>query len=225
MYENMEIRKYMQEQLPFWSGLTVAEQDIVVGGSTQIHYDKGSRIYQGQDCRGIMLIVSGQLRTYIVSDEGREVTLFRARGGESCVMSAACLLDAIAFDVLIEAIEDTEVLMISSSSLASILQDHPRAEVYIYKTATERFSEAMWMMQQILFMGADKRVAIFLWEEYCAKGNLEISFTHDEIARLIGSAREVVTKILRYFVQEEVITTSRGKITIVNKEKLRSFCD
>lgn len=221
----MEIRDYIQTHIPFWENLTDEEQDFLVKSSMRVSFRKGEQVYQNQDCKGILLVASGQLRTYIVSEEGREVTLFRVWGGEMCVMSAACLFDAIAFDVLIEAIEDTELIQIPSSNLMSIMPKYPKVELYLYKTAMERFTEVMWMMQQILFMGADKRVAIFLWEEYCKSSSVEITFTHDEIARLIGSAREVVTKMLRYFVQEGVIVTTRGKITIVNKEKLRSFCD
>ena len=80
----------------------------------------------------------------------------------------------------------------------------------------------MWTMQQILFMGIDRRVAIFLWDEMLRNGPV-IPLTHDEIARCIGSAREVVTKVLRYFSQEGIVSLSRGKVTIIDREKLRAL--
>ena len=78
-------------------------------------------------------------------------------------------------------------------------------------------------MQQILFMGADKRVAHFLWDEMAKTGDMTIRMTHEEVARFIGSAREVVTKVLKYFVEEGAVVLSRGKIEIIDKTKLRNY--
>ena len=85
----------------------------------------------------------------------------------------------------------------------------------------ENFSDVMWTMQQILFMGIDKRLALFLYDEMSRTGQVEIKMTHDQIARYIGSAREVVSRMLKYFVSEKMVELSRGGIRIVDKEKLR----
>jgi CRP/FNR family transcriptional regulator len=170
-----------------------------------------------------MVILSGQLRTFIVSDEGREVTLFRVYQDDVCVLAGSCLMDAIVFDVMIDAVEDTNVVIIPSAVIAPLIEKYPKIEAYLYKTAAERFSDVIWTMQQILFLSTDKRVAIFLWDEIARTNCMTISATHDEVARYIGSAREVVTKVLKYFVQEGIVTLSRGKITIVNKELLRKY--
>lgn len=166
---------------------------------------------------------SGQIRVYIISEEGRIVTLYRLHAGEVCVLSASCLLDSIVFDVVIEAAEDTDVTLIPATVLHQLAQKNPYVELFLAKTANERFSDVMWTMQQILFMGADKRVAIFLWDEISKTGKATITYTHDEVARYIGSAREVVTRILKYFAEDGVVKLSRGKIEILDKDKLKSY--
>ena len=96
-------------------------------------------------------------------------------------------------------------------------------ELFLYKTAAERFSEVMWTIQQILFQRIDQRVAAFLWDEYVRSKELTMRLTHDEIARNIGSAREVVSKALKYLAENGLIELKRGKIVIIDIEKLKSF--
>ena len=163
------------------------------------------------------------LRTYILSDEGREVTLFRVHNEEICVLSISCLMDSIAFDVMIEATEQTEILVLPSICLNDIMKNNPYVELYLYKTATEKFSEVMWTMQQILFQRIEQRVAGFLWDEFAHTGNMTLSITHDLIAKNIGNAREVVTKTLKYLADHKVIELKRGKIIILDTEKLKTF--
>lgn len=209
------------QALPFWPQLSPEEQALFRDTAVPSTVPKGTITHRAdQDCRGIMLLLAGQLRAYIVSEEGREVTLYRVQAGETCVLSSSCLMDAIVFDVLIEAMEDTQVITLPAAALASLVQKRPEVELFLYKTASERFSDIMWTIQQILFMGMDRRTAIFLWDEYTRQGEV-IPLTHDEVARYIGSAREVVTKVLKYFAQEGIVALRRGKITILDKNKLR----
>ena len=217
--------KVCNEQIfPYWDKLSKTEQELLHQSSVELQYKKGTLVHRSEEsCKGMMYVASGQLRTYILSEEGREVTLFRVREGEVCIMSASCLLDAIAFDVMIEAVEDTEVILFPSTVMSGIIAAHPEAELYIYKAATERFTDVIWMMQQILFMGADRRIAIFLWDETTKTGTNLIYYTHDEIARFIGSAREVVSRMLKYFAQEGILESRRGEIEIIDKARLKEY--
>ena len=214
----------LQEVFPFWDKLTYEEIKLITDHCQTKKFLKGDIINQTEEgCRGAIVLHNGQIRTYIISDEGREVTLYRLHANDICVLSASCLLDTIVFDVIIEAIEDTEVTLIPAPILHQVMENNPYVELFLTKAANERFSDAMWTMQQILFMGADRRVAIFLWDEIAKTGKTTLSYTHDEVARLIGSAREVVTRILKYFANEEIVKLSRGKIEIIDKEKLKSY--
>lgn len=216
--------KQIKELYPFWSSLSDTEKELVGNVVYTEKYNKGMLMHRTEDsCKGLMTVLSGQLRTYILSEEGREVTLFRVNAEEVCVLSASCLMDSITFDVLIEATEDTEVLVLPSATLNLLMQQNPQVELFLYKTATEKFSDVMWTMQQILFLKIDQRVAQFLWDEMVHKSTMTLSITHDEIARYIGSAREVVTKVLKYMVKENVLELKRGTIIILDKEKLRTY--
>lgn len=207
---------------PFWDKLTLGEQDDVRQACYTEKYEKGMLMHRAEEnCKGLMSVLSGQLRTYMLSDEGREVTLYRIYDGEICVLSASCLMDSIVFPVMIEATEAAEVLVLPSVCLSRIVKENPYVEAYLYRTATEKFSEVMWTMQQILFHRIDQRVAHFLLEEMEHQKQTELVITHDEIARYIGSAREVVTKVLKYFAGEQIVALSRGKIRILDVDKLR----
>ena len=213
-----------QNIFPFWEELSEKEQQIVSGSVLSQKMKKGDILHRGcGECSGIVHVAKGQLRVYIVSEEGREVTLYRIHEGELCVLSASCLMDAIVFDVLIEAVQDSELVVLPSPALHEIMDTNHRVELSLYKRVVENFSDVMWTMQQILFMGADKRVAYFLWDEMAKTGDPVIRLTHEEVARFIGSAREVVTKVLKYFVEEGVVALSRGKIEIIDKAKLRTY--
>ena len=209
---------------PFWEQLNSEEQNMISASVLPQKMKKGDILHRGcGECSGIVHVAKGQLRVYIVSEEGREVTLYRLHQGELCVLSASCLMDAIVFDVMIEAVQETELVVLPSPALSAIMDRNPMVELSLYKRVVENFSEVMWTMQQILFMGADKRVAHFLWDEMAKTGDMIIRLTHEEVARFIGSAREVVTKVLKYFVEEEVVSLSRGKIEIIDKAKLRKY--
>lgn len=214
----------LKSLFPFWSKLTDAEKSVIEKAVFTEKFNKGMLMHRTEDsCKGLMTVLSGQLRTYIVSEEGREVTLFRVNAKEVCVLSASCLMDTITFDVLIEATEETEVLVLPSAILNQLMQQNSQVELFLYKSATEKFSDVMWTMQQILFLKIDQRVAQFLWDEMVQKNMMTLSLTHDEIARYIGSAREVVTKVLKYMVKEQVLELKRGMIIILDKEKLREY--
>lgn len=213
-----------QDLFPFWSKLTDAEKNVIEQAVYVEKYDKGMMMHRTDgSCKGLMTVLSGQLRTYILSEEGREVTLFRVNEEEVCVLSASCLMDTITFDVLIEATEDTEVLVLPAAVLNQVVLQNPYIELFLYKSATEKFSDVMWTMQQILFLKIDQRVAQFLWDEMVQKNSMTLSITHDEIARYIGSAREVVTKVLKYMVKEGALELKRGTIIILDKEMLRGY--
>ena len=218
------MKKELQKVFPFWENLNQEEQALVAESIVSRKMQKGESMHRGcGECSGIVYVAEGQLRVYIVSEEGREVTLYRVHTGDLCVLSASCLMDAIVFDVLIEAVEETELIVLPSPVLNGIMEKNPLVELSLYRTATERFSDVMWTMQQILFMGADKRVAHFLWDEMAKTGETTIRLTHDEVARFIGSAREVVSKVLKYFAEEGAVALSRGKIEIIDKGKLRNY--
>jgi len=209
---------------PFWEQLTEEEKDYTKHACRSEKYAKGTLVHRSEEvCKGLMTVLKGELRAYLLSDEGREVTLFHVYENSVCVLSASCLMEAVDFDVLIEAAEDTEVVVFPSVQLKSLLQKNPSVELYLYKAAADKFSEVMWTMQQILFRKTDQRIAAYLWDASIRKNSNTLSVIHEEIAKDIGSAREVVTKILKYFAEDGVVQLKRGKIILLDKDKLRNY--
>lgn len=217
--ENLEI---LSSRLPFWGHLDKAQQDLLLGSAKQAHYAKGQMLNSGGNgCGCVLLVLHGILRAYITSDGGREVSLYRLEDGDACTLSASCIMQTIDFDLSFNAETDCRVLQIGSSAFSRVTAENVYAELFCYKTATERFSDVMWAIQQILFTSFDKRLAAFLLQENARNGNRTIRMTHEQIARYLGSAREVVSRMLKYFSSEGYVTLSRGGITVVDEKRLR----
>lgn len=223
MLEKEDIR-LINKTLTFWDKLSKIEQHVLITNTSSGTYKKGSLIHSADyQCIGTMLVKSGSLRVYILSEDGREITLYRINEKEVCILSASCVLQSITFDVYIDAVTDCELLKISSSAMSLLMNDNIYVEAYAYKLASERFSDVMWAIQQILFMSFDKRLAIFLLDEAASSHSDEIRMTHEQIAKLMGSAREVVTRMLKYFSSEGYVELSRGTVKLVDKNKLKKL--
>ncbi len=209
---------------PEWARLSEAERAHLVASARRVSYKKGESIHRGAlDCIGVLLLKKGGVRVYMLSEEGKEITLYRLSEGEMCVLSASCVLQTITFDVHIDAENDVEAVLISPDDYSDVCESNIYAECCSYKLLSDRFSEVMWAMQQILFMSFDKRLAIFLWDELAKNGSDCIELTHEQIAKYTGSAREVVTRMLRYFSEEGIVELSRGGVRITDRDKLRAL--
>jgi CRP/FNR family transcriptional regulator len=159
----------------------------------------------------------------MLSDEGKEITLYRLYAGDICMMSASCVLDSITFDVFVDAEEDSRCKVVAGCAFAEVADRVPALKIFSQEMALSRFSEVMWVMQQIMFMSFDKRLAIFLLDEIAKNGSDEIKLTHEQIAKYMASAREVVSRMLKYFQTEGVVELFRGGIRVANKAKLREI--
>lgn len=214
----------LTQSLSFWDKLTDSQKNLLISSANVSHFKKGNSIHCGDsDCIGVLIIKYGTIRTYILSDEGREVTLFRLDNGDVCILSASCILNTITFDVYVDAETDCDIIQISSSVFSKLSTENIHAELFSYKLATERFSDVMWAMQQILFMSFDKRLASFLVDEITRNDNTTVNMTHEQIAKYMGSAREVVSRMLKYFDREGLVSLSRGGIKVLDKDRLRSL--
>ena len=217
-------KNFICEVLTIWDNLSIQEKNLILNNSKYLKYKEGENIHGGDgDCAGILLIKSGELRTYLLSEEGKEVTLYRLEKGDVCILSASCILNSITFDVFIDATKDSEVVIISASAFQKICSENIYAENFSLKQTVDRFSDVMWAMQQILFMSFDKRLSIFLLDETAKTGIMEIKMTHDQIAKYIGSAREVVSRMLKYFEKEGLVELSRGEVKVIDKNRLRDI--
>ena len=214
-------KEYFNRIYPFWKDMTDRQKEEFVQNSYTSDYKKGQFVNDSRGkCLGLLAVNKGQLRVYLQSENGKEVTLYRLEEGDICTLSSSCIIDEITFDVFIEATKDSSLIITKSSYLNHLYDDNVYVQNFIYKQTTENFSSVMWSMQQILFLSFDKRLASYLYDEMIKTTENSLVVTHDEIAKELGSAREVVSRMLKYFQKEGFVTLERGKVVILDKEAL-----
>ncbi len=215
-----------ENYFPVWSKLTADQRSKLRSQITYRPVEKGTVLHNGSlDCTGVFLIESGQLRAYILSEEGREITVYRLFDRDMCLFSASCMMRSIQFDITIEAEKPTRLWVIPVEAYQSVMEESAPLANYTNEVMASRFSDVMWLIEQILWKSLDKRLAAFLLEEAAIEGTLSLKITHESIANHLGSHREVITRMLRYFQSEEMVRLSRGCVTLADEAKLRQLVD
>ena len=209
---------------PVFSKLTPHQQQMVLDFTATRTVPAGTVVHNGaMECTGFLLVRSGQLRAYTLSEEGREVTIYRLFDHDCCLFSASCIMSSLQFEVIIEAEKDSEVFIIPPSVYQKLMNESLPVSKYTNDLMATRFSDIMWLMEQIMWKSFDKRLAAFLLEEAQLDGTNSLKVTHEKIANHMGTAREVVTRMLRYFQSEGLVQLSRGTITITDSEGLEAL--
>ena len=216
----MEFTEYM----PFWKQLTGQQQERIASAIDFRTVGKGTHIHDSSaDCLGLVIVRSGQLRAYILSDDGREITISRLTQYDVSLLSASCVMPDMQFNVMIEAEKDTEFWSIPACLFKNLMEESLAVSNYARDLLSSNFSELMWLMEQIMWKSFDKRLASFLLEESAIEGTNQLKITHEKIASHMGTAREVVTRMLRYFQSENMVKLTRGAVKITDAGKLRSL--
>lgn len=220
----MEDIHFLIDSLNFWNNLTEAQQNILKQSVVKKHFVTGESMHSGsENCSGLFLLHSGQVRAYIISESGKEITLYRLFERDVCIFSASCMMKNIAFEIYIEVEKPTEAYLIPISIFRELSKGSLAVQAFTNELMASRFSEVMWIMEQALFMSFDKRLAIFLTEQMNIEGLDKIEITHEKIANHLGTAREVVTRMLKYFQEEGIVALNRGAIEILDRKKLEEL--
>lgn len=205
----------IKDYFPIWQKLTSDQQNKIFQAAISRTVPKGTVIHNGSnDCTGLVLVKSGRLRAYVLSEEGREITIYRLFEYDICLFSASCIMNSIQFDITIEAEKDTEIFIIPPEIYKNIMAESAILANYTNEIMASRFSEVMWLIEQILWKSLDKRIASFLLEEATLENSDTLKITHEIIANHLGTHREVVTRMLKYFQEEGFVKVSRGTIEI-----------
>ena len=206
---------------PIWDKLDKEEQERLEQLSVKRSVEKGTLIHNAaSDCIGLLLVESGQLRAYMSSDEGKEITLYRLFERDICLFSASCIMRSIQFDISIEAEKETTFWIIPPHIYHEIMEDSATLANYTSQIMATRFSEVMWLVEQVMWKSMDKRLADFLIEESNLEDSSSLKITHERIANHMGTAREVITRMLKYFQREGMVALTRGTIEILDLDKL-----
>jgi len=216
----------LESYFPVWDKLTANERELLNQSAVKRILPKGTLQSSGTDgCIGLLIICSGQLRAFIFSEEGKEVTLYRLFERDMCLFSASCMINSIQFDITLEAEKDTELWVVPAEIYKELMESSAAVANYTNELMATRFSEVMWLMEQILWKRFDKRLASFLLEESSLEGSNVLKITHERIAAHLGTAREVVTRMLRHFQSEGMVTLTRGTVELTDTVRLQALAE
>ena len=207
------------DHFPIWDKLSREQQKLLSEHVLYRSFPKGAVIHEGSlGCTGLLVVGSGQLRAFILSEDGREISLYRLLDRDICLFSASCALRSIRFDVSIEAERDSSLWIVPAELYRHMMEESAPLANFTNELMAGRFSEVMWLMEQILWHSMDRRLAAYLLEQSSLEGSDTLPFTHEQIARDLGTAREVVTRMLRYFKNEGLVQLSRGSVEITDAD-------
>lgn len=207
---------------PVWERLTPQQQAALSGSMFSRRVRRGDVIHQGDaDCTGLLLVKSGQLRVFMLSEDGREISLYRLFERDLCLFSASCMMRSIQFDITIQAEKDAELWVIPAETYRQVMEESAPLSNFTNEVMAARFSDVMWLIEQVLWKSFDRRLAAFLLEESAIEGTRTLKITHELIGNHMGNPREVVTRMLRYFQGEGLVRLSRGTVEIVDENALR----
>ncbi|OUP49296.1 Crp/Fnr family transcriptional regulator [Lachnoclostridium sp. An181] len=211
------------EYFPFWRQLKEEEQKELEHSLYTRMIKKGEHIFTGKDCLGLLAVVSGMLRGYIISEEGKEMTLYRLIERDVCLFAATCMMPNIDFEIHIVAKEDTKVVVLPTSVFKKMAKTSLPVANYTNELMASHFSDVMWLMDQVMNKSMDSRIAAFLVEEASLLDSRVLKVTHEQIAKELGTAREVVTRMLKHLQSERMIALSRGAVKITDEKALREL--
>lgn len=216
----MEIKKFF----PIWDKMTAGQQEALVSGARRQVLKKGTVVHRDtEDCAGLLLLEEGQLRAYMLSEEGREITVYRLLEGDICLFSASCMIRSLQSDIVIEAERDSRMWVISPGVYRKLMDESALIANYTNEIMASRLTDVMWLMEQVMWKSLDRRLASFLLEEADLEGSGSLKITHEMIDNHLGTAREVVTRMLRYFQSEGMVRLSRGAVEITDRKKLEKL--
>lgn len=217
MHDGLELNQVF----PFWKKLKKGEQEELQQGVVQNEYPKGALLhYGGRECAGVQIIRSGQARVFITSPNGGEITLFRLVEGDVSILSAACMMKGMDIELDMELEEDSVICTIPKFVYKKIHDENAAVKDYTLEMISEKFSDIMWLFNQYVFSNVASRLADAILEHRALAGTDVLSITHDALARDLGTAREVVTRLLKQFQLDGLVKLTRGKIEVLDAGKL-----
>lgn len=221
-----EEEAFLKDTLSFWKDLTDSQKYALQQAIVKKEFAVGEAMHGSSDnCSGLFLILKGQVRAYIVSESGKEITLYRLFERDVCIFSASCMMKNISFDIFIEVEKESKVFLIPTAVFRKLSQESLPIQVFTNNLMASRFSDVMWIMEQALFTSFDKRLASFLLEQATIEEGDTLTITHEKIANHLGTAREVVTRMLKYFQNEGIVALNRGTIDILDEAKLNRMIE
>ena len=183
------------------------------------HIPAGAPIaWEGDACDQLAIVLAGTVRVYKVGESGREITLYRIEETESCVLTASCILSRTQFPALAVAETDVEAVLIPAYVLRDWVARYEPWRDYVFDMMSQRLADVIATVEEVAFRRMDARIAEFL--AGLGENGATIPITHQEIASELGTAREVVSRILKDLERGGLIALSRGAVTLLDVDGL-----
>ncbi len=176
--------------------------------------------FEGDECRNLALILSGSVRVYKTAENGREITLYRLGAGESCVLTASCIFAQNTFPAVAVTEEEVEAAVVPSHVFREWIDRYAIWRNYVFNLLAKRLSSVIMTLEEVVFLRMDIRIAEFLIK-LNDSGKDDVKITHQDIAMELGTSREVVSRILKNFESEQLISQKRGAISVLGIERLK----
>lgn len=222
---NLDKRELLKENLPFFNELSSNEISELISNSFIASYKKGEIVHnKNSACTGILVTISGQFRTFISAPSGREITLFRLIERDVCILSAACAFKNITYDVNLESEGESLAIIIDSSFFNELSKSNTYVLSFLLNVTQNKLSEIIYVLEQAVFFTLDSRISNLLLEQSSLTNSNILYITHESIANHLGSAREAVSRILKKFENNGLIQVSRGKVNLLDLDKLHNLC-
>ncbi len=177
---------------------------------------------QANICPFVPLVVSGRLKVFILSPEGREVTLFYAYPGDFCLLGIACRMKSGALPSMVEVVEDAELFTIPSSVYETHLEHNADWNRFLFSTLYQHLYDSMSTFENLLFTRVDQRLANYLLSQ-CKGRTCILYITHEQIAAHLNTAREVISRLMGELKRRGILDYERGKVKILNLEALKGL--
>lgn len=209
----------------FLNSLNLHEQEMIKSSLMVKSFDVyESLIREGEQCVGFSLILEGVIRVYRISDKGKEVTLYRLSKGDTCYLSMSCMISDKSYPAFAEVVEPTKIAFIPMSLFNTYIYNNLEFQKYLVRNLFGKYYGLINLLEEITFDRMDSRIAKYLISTSNLTNNSDYLYlTQEKIAQELGTSREVVTRILTDFKNKDLIKAQRGKITIIDRDKLESM--
>jgi len=213
-------------QFPFFSESDPACQQEMLTYGRYAQLDPGSFYLRERDrCSQIAMVGSGLLRVYKVGESGREITLYYVKPGQTCLLNISCLMSGMACPATAVVEEPVEAVVFSGARFRNWVATHTGVRDFVFEILSTRVAHIMALVEEVAFRKMDQRLADYLCERFLGTDQpvQELPVTHEKIASDLGSAREVVSRLLKEFEREKAVKLARGKIYLEQIDVLRSL--
>jgi len=214
-----DTKSRLLQQYPMLRELSDEDQAEMLATANLIHVPAGTVLFdEDQPCKGFPMLLSGNIRVIKASPNGRELQLYRVIPGESCILTSSCLLGNTPYHARGVAEQDIEMVALPASAFHTLLDKHDTFRGYVFHLFSDRLTDLMQLVSAVAFQKLDQRLAILLINKPGP-----IHATHQALADELGSAREIVSRLLKGFAEQGWVKLGREQIEITDTAALKKF--